>query len=382
MGLGRRTSAQNAALLNGIFIHSTEMDDGQRFGAIHLGAAVVPAVLAAAENDRIDDLGILRGVIMGYEAAIRLASAMQPGHKQRGYHTSGTCGTIGAAVGVAFLLGLSKQQVKDAVSLAVTSAAGVLEAQEDGSRQKPYNLGRAAMDGMTAAYMARAGLQGPDDAIGGRRGLFEVMGRDINPSYLNYAEDDKYAIETIYIKPYAACRHCHPAIDCVMQLRDRHGLSHQNVAAVSVHTYKAAVVGHDHTNIQGMSSAMLSIPFSVALALIHGRAGLDDFNECFDKEEVLDMTRKVSVVEDADFTNLAPAKRGAAVHVTTIDGATLSCEIKDPKGEPENPISDVELRAKFISLANYAGVDEATANDIVEKIKSNFKIINHATSSV
>ena len=106
---------------------------------------------------------------MGYEAACRVAIAMQPSHKNRGYHTAGTCGTIGCAVGVAYALGMNKAQMKRVLTSAAGSAAGMLEIQEQKSEIKPYNVGRAAMDGLAAAYMGLTDYETPDDMFGGER---------------------------------------------------------------------------------------------------------------------------------------------------------------------------------------------------------------------
>ncbi len=369
IGFNRRSSMAAAALINGISIHSTEMDDGQRVGAIHLGAAIIPAVLAVAEREKIDDSSILKGIVIAYEAAIRLASALQPYHKKRGYHTSGTCGTCGAAIAIAVMLDFSKQQLKDALSLAVTSAAGLLEVQEDSSRQKPYNLGRAAMDGISAAYMAKAGMNGPSDVLGGRRGLLAVMGEDVHGSYITDFSTSTYAIESIYLKPYAACRHCHPAIDCALSLKRQYDFSPEDIRTIEVRTYSAAILGHDHTEIKGLSSAMLSIPFSVALSLFSGSADLNSFTRQCDNKNILEMAYRVSVKEDGELSQLAPKKRGARLIVTTKTGISYMDETSDPKGEPENPMSSDELLSKFMSLAEYGGVRPEVAGDIVNKIR-------------
>ena len=155
LGTAHKTTAANAALLNGFSAHVLELDDGHRKGMIHLGASVVSAVLAVAEKEKLAFDAVLRGAVMGYEAAVRCACALQPGHKVRGYHVSGTCGTIGSAVGIAFACGYTKEQMRSTLACAVTSAAGVLEIQEEASELKPYNLGRAAMDGLMAARQTR-----------------------------------------------------------------------------------------------------------------------------------------------------------------------------------------------------------------------------------
>lgn len=355
LGTAYKTTSINAALLNGFSAHVLELDDGHRKGMIHLGASVISAVLAVSEDEKLTSDEVLRGVIMGYEAAVRCACALQPGHKVRGYHVSGTCGTIGSAVGVAFACGYTKEQLKSTLACAVTSAAGVLEIQEQASELKPYNLGRAAMDGIAASQLGRLALQGPDDILGGKRGLLAVLTDTPTPSYLVDFNED-YSIEGIYQKMYSACRHCHPAIEAAIAIKNDINLKPEQVDRVEVHTYKLAVGGHDHKDVKGISSAKLSTPYSVALAIVKGNAGFEDFNEAnLQDSDVIGLTHKVSVVEDENLTAQSPAVRGARVVIRLKNGEEYEKEILYPKGEPENPISNEENRQKILRLmGNYS----------------------------
>lgn len=142
IGLSKCVSVSIAALLNGISSHVIELDDGHRIGMLHLGAPVISAMLAVAEREKISSRDFLRGIVVGYEVAIRLACAVQPGCKLKGYHATGTCGTIGAAMSIAAALYFDNEQMKSAFSAATTSAAGLLEMNEGDTELKPYNAGR------------------------------------------------------------------------------------------------------------------------------------------------------------------------------------------------------------------------------------------------
>ena len=353
-GTDYKTTAFHAAWLNGFSAHVLELDDGHRFGMIHLGASIISAVLAVAEKEKLDQTNILRGIIMGYEAAIRCACAVQPSHKVRGYHVSGTCGTIGSAIGVGFACNYSLQQFKSTLSCAVTSAAGVLEIQEDASELKPYNIGRAAMDGVAAATIGALSLSGPDDIMGGKRGLLGVMTETSSTNYLVDFSSDTYGIEKIYQKVYAACRHCHPAIEAAIAIRNDINLQPEQVQKIEIHTYKLAVSGHDHKEIKGMGSAKLSMPFSVALAVVKGNTDYADFNEeSIHDERILSLARKVDVLEDELLTSQSPAKRAARVTLYSEKGV-FKKQVDYPKGEPENPIPFEEIRKKAnILLKSY-----------------------------
>ena len=214
-------SAPSEVFLNGFAAHVLELDDGHRHGMIHLGASIVSGVLDAAKKEELKSEDVLRGIVMGYEVAVRCARAIQPGHKERGYHVSGTCGTIGSAMGIAFACGYTKEQMKSTLACAVSSAAGVLEIQEQASEMKPFNVGRAAMAGVVAAQVGKLAMSGPDDILGGKRGFLAALTDTPKPHFLTDFSDNDYVIMGIYQKVHAACRHCHPPhpIHCLPWLR-------------------------------------------------------------------------------------------------------------------------------------------------------------------
>ncbi len=368
IGSGKKITMHNAALLNGMNAHAAELDDGHRFGMIHLGAPVITAMFALAENTNLDAAHFVKGIVVGYEAAIRLASAVQPGHKLRGYHTTGTCGAIGAAIGMAAAMDDTREQFATVLSAAATDAAGILQVIDEGSKLKPYNAGRAAVAAMNAAFMGRTALNGPRDVLGGARGFFKVMADEIKTPYLTEGFGGQYAIELIYRKPYAACRHCHAAIEAALHLRRPDKAFLDAVKKIEVVTYGLAVKGHDHTKVQGASSAKMSIPYSVAAALVYGEAGFQQFEgECLDNPLLQELMDKMEVSEDPELSKLVPQKRVAIVKVTT-ETEVLEQRVDFPKGEPENPITREELESKYFSLMKAAGKNEEISKRIVKHI--------------
>ena len=345
-GFQKKTTLHNAAFLNAMSAHMAELDDGHRAGQIHLGASIISALLPVVEVENLTEDATLRGIIVGYEAAIKLAMAVNPAHKLRGFHTSGTCGTIGVAVAIAAALKFTREQMKVAVSAATASASGLLEMQEDESELKPYNLANAAVGGITAAYCALAGFKGPDDAIGGKRGFLSVLTENPRIQYLTEFKENYLQIETVYRKMYAACRHAHSAIEAAISLRNGYGIDPSSISGILIETYGMAIKGHDQKEIKGIQSAKMSIPFSVALALKTGGAGLGDYNERnLADEEILRLMGVVHIVEDPEISSWLPGKRAARVTIVTADNTFTSC-VEYPKGEPENPISLLEIIEK------------------------------------
>lgn len=362
---------QTKALLGGIYAHVIELDDGHRIGMVHPGAPVISALLAVAEKYPVSSRDLLLGIVVGYEVTVRLACAVQPSHKLKFYHATGTCGTVGAAMGIAAMLGFDFEQTKSAFSAATTSAAGILEMIDGDTQMKPYNAGRAAMDGVTAAFIGKARFKCPEDALGGKRGFLKVMSDEPKLQYVTDFTGDKYMIESIYRKPYAACRHCHPSIEAALMLREKKEFRIDEVKHIDVNTYKLAVEGHDHTKIEGSNSAKMSIPYSLAVALCTGKAGMDEFTEeRIVAPIVLNMTEKVSVTANDELSALCPQQRVAIVTVKTEKGDFVE-RVDYPKGEPENPLTQAEMEEKFRGLAQYGGLTSQECDDVIAEFHKN-----------
>ncbi len=364
---------QTDALRFGMYSHVLELDDGHRKGAVHVGAPVFSALIPVALQFRIEPKFFLNGVIAGYEATVRLACAVQPGCRKRGYHASGICGTVGAAIGIATALKFNAKQMNTAIAAAVAGAAGVLEMQEDGSDLKPYNVGRASMDAVVAAMMGKAGLKGPYDAIGGKRGFIAVMTDTPHLEPLKDFSGDTLAVEQVYRKEYAACRHAHPAIEAALRIKSQTNIS--EIEKIEVLTYLQATEGHSYIEIPTVSAAKMSIPFSVAVALVTGSADMKAFsNESITNNTILELTKKVEVKEDTELTALNPQKRAAFVIVHTQHG-DYSQRVDYPKGEPENPLSQEELENKFRGLAMHGGLTSEECDIVIGEIwKEDFSL--------
>ena len=373
-GKGRHFGANISALINGMYAHALEMDDGQRVGTMHLAAPVFSGLLAVAEHEEISYGNFLRGAIAGYETAIRLACSVQPYHKKRGFHTTGTCGTIGTAMAIAVALNFDSKQTKAVLSAAVSSAAGVLEMLSDDSELKPYNVGRAASDAITAAYVGKVGFESPLDALMGKRGFYATMTEKYDLSYISDFNLHPQLSKTTFFKPYSACRHCHPAIEAAIWLSKEYGISPADILDVKVKTYDLAIVGHDHQEAKSVNSAKMSIPYSVAVSIIDQKADIFEFDEqSLQRDDIAELSRKVTVSEEPSLSALIPNKRAAIVEIGTSD-KTYSKRVDVAKGEPENPMTREDLIQKFFFLAKYAGKNKAWCSETVEEVfNTNFQ---------
>ena len=371
VGCGRTADSATAALLNGLSAHVLELDDGHRFGMLHPGVPVFSALLAAASGEPIDAGAFFRGAAAGYEAMIRLACAVQPEHKKRGFHGSATCGTIGAAVAVAVARRGDGRQLRDAISAAATGASGLLEMMDDDSELKPYNCAQSAVNGLLAANVAFCGYRGPADALGGRRGFIRALNGGLDEDRLEAALAMKDCVGTVYRKLYASCRHTHPAVEAALKLRQAYPDLPGRIGAVRVQTYDLAVSGHDNPRPGSIGAAKMSTPYSVAVALLRGLSSIDAFTEALLEDgEVRRLSAAVTVEPDEELSRLTPGIRAAIVTGETTDGEKYTARVDYPKGEPENPLTDAEFSEKFRLLLRAANRDEAYIRALEEALDS------------
>lgn len=362
IGFSQTSDLRTAVMMNAFHAHILELDDSHRVAMTHLGASIFSALIGVAEvyGCTLDD--ILHAAVVGYEAAIRLANAIQPSHKKRGFHVSGTCCTVGCAMGIAAMLRYSQEEMGNVLSAACTTAAGLLGVISGTSEQKPYNVANAAVAGVNAAIYGKL-FKGAADILCDSRGFFHAMSDEF---HIEKLFEGDFAIETIYQKLYAACRHCHSPMEAVLLMKTEENFSADEIDRIEVKTYDLAIVGHDHTVIKSVSSAKQSIPYGVAVAFIKQDCGMEAFKEnVVSNQEILNLAKKVSVVEDDNLTSLVPAKRAAVVTAFLKNGTHFLRRVDYPKGEPENPITRKELAEKYFSLTRSADIDKKTGSQLL-----------------
>ena len=363
IGLRCKVSLETAALLNGLHAHVAEMDDGVRFGMIHPGAPIFSALLPLAQTFKVKKINFIKGVLVGYDAAVRLASAVQPTHYQRGYHPSATCGSIGATMGLAAMLGFNHIEMENSLGAVSVSASGSLKVVDDSSELKPLNVGRAAALAVQSAVMGKSGFTSPRDVLSGKTGFLNMTTDELSLSSLQEKHSQKLWIHCVYVKPYAACRHAHPSIQSALDLIQDYSFDVQNIKKINIVTYHGLNGRHDNQEVSCVASARMSIPFSVAIALNAGHAGINAFNQnAVEDPRNINLAKKVFVYADKKYTELVPNQRSAFLEINFNDGTSFGREVKYPKGEPENPMSDDELEHKFNQLAAFGGLS-CTASD-------------------
>lgn len=357
-GVKQRYDVLSAAYIGGTSGHGLELDDGYRAGSVHPGGVVVPGALALGAQRHASGKVFLAAVVAGYEATCRIAAASHPRSRWRGFHNTGTAGVIGSAVTAGTLLGYDADRMEAAIGAAASYASGIFTFLAGGDVKRTHP-GHASREGVLAALLVEAGLPAPRGALEYEGGFFNAYaggeGHDYTKLDILAAGDNhpksRFAVANCYMKPYASCRHIHAMIDAVLDMSAKDGLTAAQVRAVDIGSY-AVAAEHGDVGWSEMTTAQMSIPFTVATALVRGRVTLADFGDAERRDPaILGLTGAIRTTVDAECEAIYPRKRGAKVKVTTTDGRVLERTVMEPFGSASNPLTDAGVAEKFLGLA-------------------------------
>lgn len=365
-GDAARYTPAGAALLNGALAHSLDFDDTHAAGSLHPGAPVIPAALAAAEMTGADGKTVLAAIVAGYEVTCRLALALPAGdHYDRGYHPTATCGAFGAAAAAGRIFGLTADGIADAFGIALSQAAGSLQFLANGAWTKRFQVGWAAMAGLSAATLAREGFRGASEALEGKAGFLSAYAPSPEPARALRALGEEWELMNTAVKPYPSCRYGHACVDAALALRAEHGLRTEEIEAVTLGLPAKGMLligapierKRDPRNVV---DGQFSGPFVVACALARGAFGWDSYAWLQDADirRLLPLT---SCEEDPEVQAEFPANMSGKLTLRARGGQVFSRKVVVPKGEPANFLTEAELRAKFHGLADAVLGAERTA---------------------
>ncbi|OPC79650.1 2-methylcitrate dehydratase [Embleya scabrispora] len=366
-GSADRLPADRAALITGTLAHALDFDDTHLPSVLHPSASVVPAALAAGEAAGADGAALLAAVAAGNEVCVRLgAASYDPALRnsvffEKGFHATSICGTVGSAVAAGILYGLTERQLADAIGIACSMGAGVIEANRTGGTVKRIHCGWAAHAGISAAQLAAEGVTGPPTVLEGRFGflrayLDDAWHADPLLAGLDRMDDPDHweLLRTVY-KPYPSNHFTHPGIDCALALR-ADGLDPDTVesAELGVAAAPLRTIGEPREHKIRPTTpyhAKFSGPYTVASALLGGGGlglHLDDFSPtAFADPRRLALAARVTVVPDAVCDDEFPRAFSAVLRVRTRDGARLEHRVHSSRGGPGRPLSLEELETKY-----------------------------------
>ncbi|MEA2953160.1 MAG: hypothetical protein QOJ96_2680 [Alphaproteobacteria bacterium] len=374
IGHSRTMSSAGAAFVNGTAAHGEDFDDTFEGGPVHAGAVIVPAVLAACERHRPDGQGALFGIAVGVETMCRLSLVTPKLLHKAGFHPTAIFGVMGATAGVSAALGLNARQMVDALGIAGSMAAGIIEYLAEGTWTKRMHAGWAAQSGLRAALLGRAGFLGPRTVLEGVHGLFHGFAHTTDGDYEALIGDfgSRWVTETLAFKPYPCGTMAHPYIDCAKRLAAR-GFKPADVKEMVCEVAEGTVhrLWEPLANKQAPPNgyaAKFSSPFLLAFGFVHGGVGLDAFTEAAVRDpDVLALAAKVRY--EIDPNNPYPDNFTGHIRVTLQDGTVVEERQPHFRGGAHEPLTRQDVEEKFMLNARHGGWDAKRAKTALELMR-------------
>ncbi len=364
-GTRLRTSALDAALINGTAAHALDFDNTSNTLAGHMTACMIPALIAAAEAHGGTGRDVLLAHAAGFEVGARLGHGLNFHHHQKGWHPTSTLGVFAVAAACARLLGLTVEQTETALALSTSLAAGTKA--NFGTMTKPFHAGQCARNGLMAALLARKGFTANAEAFEHKQGFFNLYNGAGNYSIERILESwgaplDVVAPGACY-KQYPSCAGTHQVIDATLPLTREHGLfDPASIAKVETWTSKHRLPHTDRADPRTPLEAKFSVQYCVTRALLDGKIVFEQFEGDAPMDAcvrgVLPRVQSATYAEDEFPGN----PNGAIVKVTLNDGRVLTSRIERALGRTSaNPIPFDQLQAKFENCASRVLTPQAAA---------------------
>ncbi len=353
-GTGDAVAAPTAAFTNAALSQALEYDDTHNESIVHMSSPAVAASLALAGLRTVTGRDLILSIAVANEISCRVGSVSSGQFHRRGFHPTGLFAPFGIAAGIGKILGLDAQRLAWAEGTAGSCAAGLLECWVDGTQTKFLHSGFAAQSGLTAALLAEAGVSGPPKVFEGRFGLFASHLQDpaVPKNFGRIADGlgTHWESRNSSFKPFPTAHVLHPYGSAILRLRTQ-GVRAADVARVEcpVAEFNVSIVCEpvaEKTAPATQAHCRVCLQYTMAEALYAGSLGKNAYSEAMRlNPEVLALARKVEYAVDPTYPG--PGRFKGAVRVTLKDGRVLE-EIEEyNRGSAENPMSEVELRAKF-----------------------------------
>lgn len=340
----------NVATLVNSCMANLFLTDGSRMGGVHPSIAVIPSSMAVGEREGVNGQDLILAVVLGYEAMIRVAAAMQPGCVLRGFHPTSIASPIGAAAACGKLLKLDKAKMASALSVAAALSAGFMAGFKGGDYLAELQAARGAEAGVLAALLAQKGFQGYEDFF--EEAYFRGYADKYSPDLVTRELGKQFAISKSYVKLYWACAHQLTSIDATLELIKKYGIRAADVDQVNVHTYSVSLTA-DIPDPRTGKDAGFSAPFIISMLLLEGGISPETFSDAKVKnKQVQELMKRVHTKIDPESDKNYPQKRQVTVEILTRDGKVYSQKLDGFRGEPESPLTRKEIEAKFMDLAS------------------------------
>jgi 2-methylcitrate dehydratase PrpD len=373
LGYGRRAPVEGAAFANGVLMHALDFDDTHAGALIHPSAAMLPALLAVADTEKLDGRRFMELAVVGYETGIRIGAAVPQGFHARGFHATPIAGVFASALAVALALGATPEEATAAMGIAGSMAAGSLEFLHTGSSTKQLHAGLANRAGIEAVALALAGASGPASILEGDFGLYSsYTGTDVAVDAICAGLGEKWECSQIITKPYPLCQLSHASLDALRGLLpldpDRIESIHVVVPSASI----PIVLEPAERKVAPSTEyeAKFSLQWCMAALAIDGAVTVDTFAG-LDREDIQRLAALVSY--SSDDRGMPAADHPGIVTVNTDRGERQS-SVERSMGGPTTPLSDDALVAKFAANCAEAVADPGSLADSILALETHSSV--------
>ena len=345
LGRGTKGNLLNTSLANGTISHVLDFDDTHTGSFCHVSCAIMPVIFTVGEYLHASGEECLTAFVAAFETSSRVGMAMAPDHYNAGWHATSTLGRLGATAASGKLFKLDEQQMERALAIAATQAGGFQVVF--GTMCKPFHPGKAAMDGVLSAMLAKNGFDGPENILEMPKGFCAMFSgkSDFSTGLSGLGKD--YQIINNGFKRYASCLFTHSSIDAALDLRNSYSISPEETEEVHCRVAPLAIEIAGKVEPKSALEGKFSIYYAVAVALAEGEVGEDKFTvERLQDGKLLDIQKRISLDADTDFDDIE-----AELTIKMRNGSKYTKRILRPKGGPENALSLSELERKFRTLA-------------------------------
>jgi 2-methylcitrate dehydratase PrpD len=372
IGTSLKVASANAVLANGTLAHGLDYDDTLEEAIVHTGCCAAITALAVGEELGVSGRGVLEAAIAGTEVMCKVGLVAPGKFHARGFHPTALCSTFGAAAAAGKLHELQGAQWKDAFGLCGSQSSGIIEYLADGSWTKRLHPGWSAHGGVVAVLLAREGFRGPRSVFEGQHGFYRSFGGPNEYRFEKLSElGQSWEIPRLTFKSYPCGSISHPYMDCALLLKQKHAVVPERIAEVVCRTAEGPV--HrlweplaDKQRPTSSYGAKFSLPYSIAVMLIRGRAGLEEFtDEAIRDPEILDLASKVRYQIDPAIDY--PRHFSGHVKIRLDDGTVLEENQPHPRGGFESPLTRAEIEEKFRANARLA-LPAKQAESIVDAV--------------
>lgn len=351
VGHGFRTSAVHAALANGTMGYACDIEPHHPEAILHPIAVILPTALALGEMVGASGADLLAAVALGCEVEYRTSMALGPAEQYAlGFHPSAVCGCFGAAAASAFLLRLSEEATVRALGLAACQASGMMAWESDPTENaRPFQMGMAARNGVTAALLAQRGFGGPTAVFDSGHTIFRAFSRNAAPDRLIADLGQRWdGVLELAIKPYSCVSFLHPALDAVLDMVDQEDLSPAQVESVTMRFPTAGVHCVDGNPLKSHCAQYI-----LPVAIVNRELRIADIfiDQRLGNAAVAALCKRVTVIADDELDRLFPDHYATIVEIRTRDGRHLRRRNDIARGYPESPMTQAEIEQKFRTLA-------------------------------